>query len=629
MGSILKGYSFINMIIDTQGHFHYIPAQIDGVILMSFALNKKKPAFHPCHSLLIILIMLFVLTGCVSTQSIEGMAKTKQKISSKLKINRLPLSIKIDVDNKTKHWAIGWMNRGSLPIGKQLMKGIRQAADLIFKDIQADDSSNYDAILKIELVEFNCCKENFTLSTPPYGAVEYTMSMAVKSKLAKKDGSTIYRKTLNVEHDGFGEYIWDGNVGGSQISEGNAMLVGLWVRDFAKDITQDLEVQKFAQSIAGTVQVAEVSGPEIIITSLANGSSTDQAGVQLIGSISSNSPIKEISTSINGHPLKQTRGLLIASKKTGIIKLDRRIPLSMRENVISITATNEAGGTSQKIVSIIRTKPALITAADVGSGSKIGERWAVVIGISRYKHSAKGIPDLNNAANDALTFADFLKSPQGGGFKNENVLLLTNEQATSAALRRALFTFLKKAIEEDLVIFFFSGQGAPEPGTPENYYLLTYDANPVDLPSTSIAVWDVDTAFRRNIKAKRAVIITDASHVSSIGKSTGTRSVGGSNLINKYLKKLSESGEGKAIFSATQEGEVGAKIRGTGKKTRLFTHYLLEALSGAGDANNDGIVSLGEAIDYTTDLVSAASRGKQRPDIAGKFDRNLPLAVLK
>jgi hypothetical protein len=61
----------------------------------------------------------------------------------------------------------------------------------------------------------------------------------------------------------------------------------------------------------------------------------------------------------------------------------------------------------------------------------------------------------------------------------------------------------------------------------------------------------------------------------------------------------------------------------------LFTHYLLEGLSGAADEDGNYIVTLGEVIDYTTDLVIAASRGRQQPDIEGAFDRNLPLAVLK
>jgi hypothetical protein len=507
------------------------------------------------------------------------------------------------------------------------MEGIKLGSHLVFKNAYEDKHPSGQADLEINLTDFF-----LDYKFVPPGRLQYTMRMTVESQLKKTGGAVVYRKALSVQNADLSSVADIGYFGenmGQYTGDAVATLVALWVRKFAKDITQDSEARQFAQSVAGPPMKAEIQGPEITLLSLNDSNSTDQKAVHLIGSIRSTSPIKEIITSLNGRALQQARGIAVTPSRPGEIKLNRTIPLSMGENVISITVVNEAGGTSQKVIRVTRHEPALVTSTSIGRGSRIAERWAVVVGISKYLNTRKGIPNLSFSANDALAFAEFLKSPQGGGFKNENVLVLTDKQATSAALRHALFTFLKKAIEEDFVIFFFSGQGAPEPGISENYYLLTYDADPDDLPSTAIPTWDVDIAFRRNIKAKRAVILADASHVSSIGKATGTRGVKGSNRIHKYLKNLSETGGGKAIFTSTQEGQISAKTHLKGRKTGLFTHYLLEALYGAADDNTDGIVTLGEAIDYTTDLVSAASRSKQRPDIAGKFDRDLPLAVLQ
>jgi uncharacterized caspase-like protein len=582
-----------------------------------------------------------VLVGCVSkftvdpSQRAESTARIKKELTSDLNIKRLPITANILVDEKTRNYSVsqrpssrfGGLRRLHLPIGQQLLEGIKLGTKLAFKNAYVDETSSGQADLEIELTDFFLDYQFI-----PPGRLKYDMRMTVVSQLKKHDSAIVYRKALSVENRDLSTVQDIGYFGenmGQYTGDAVATLVALWVRKFAKDITEDSEARQFAQSIAGPPMVAEIQGPEINIFSLKESNSTDQQEVQLIGSIRSNNPIREIITSLNGHTLPQVRGIAVVPSQPGETKLNRRIPLSLGENVISITAINEAGGTSQKVIRVTRNEPALVTSARMGHGAPIGERWAVVVGISKYEYHDKGIPNLDNAANDARTFADFLKSSAGGGFKNENVLVLTDDQATSAALRRALFTFLKKAIEEDFVIFFFSGQGTPEPGISENYYLLTYDADPDDLPSTAIPTWDVDTAFRRNIKAKRAVIIADASHINSIGKATGIRGVKGSNLINKYLKNLSESAEGKAIFTAAQEGQINAKTNFNNRNTGLFTHYLLEALSGAADENNDGIVTLGEVIDYTTDLVAAASRGKQRPDIAGKFDRSLPLAVLK
>jgi hypothetical protein len=582
-----------------------------------------------------------MLAGCASklnvepSQGIESSQRVRKELGSDVDIKSLPISTNLLVDERTRNYSVsqrpsshfGRLRTLHLPIGPQLIEGIKLGSNMAFKNVYEDNHPSGQADLEIKLTDF-FLDHGFV----PPGRLRYTMRMTVESQLKKKDGAVVYRKALSVQNKDLSSVADIGYFGeniGRYTGDAVATLVALWVRKFVKDITQDSAVRQFAQSIAGPPMKAEIQGPEITILSLKDSNSTDQGAVHLIGSIRSKSPIREIITSLNGRTLQQARGVTVTPSQPGEIKLNRRIPLSMGENVISITVINEAGGTSQKVIRVTRHEPTLVTSTPIGRGSSIGERWAVVVGISKYQHTVKGIPNLTNSANDALSFAEFLKSPQGGGFKNENVLVLTDTQATSAALRHALFTFLKKAIEEDLVIFFFSGQGAPEPGISENYYLLTYDADPGDLPSTAIPTWDVDIAFRRNIKAKRAVILADASHVSSIGKVTGTRGVKGSNLINRYLKNLSETGEGKAIFTSTQEGQISAKTHLKGRNTGLFTYYLLEALSGAADENSDGMVTLGEAIDYTTDLVSAASRGKQRPDIAGKFDRDLPLAVLQ
>ena len=611
---------------------------------MPHARKKLKVASNRSLSILLLAIVYFtpfMIGGCASklnsgpSQRIKSSLRIQKELTSDLNIKRLSISVNILVDERTRNYSVSQRPSSSfggartlhLPVGHQLIKGIKFGTNLVFNNAYVDDYTSGQANLEIELTDFLLDYEY----VPP-GRLRYNMSMTVASQLKKKDGSVLYRKALSVENKELSSVEDIGYFGenvGQYTGDAVATLVALWVRKFAKDITQDSEMRQFAQSIAGPSRVTEKQGPEIYILSLRDSNSTEQKEVELIGFIRSNSPIMEIITSLNGRTLQQVRGVAVTPSRPGEIKLNRRIPLSMGENVISITAINGVGGTSQKVIRVTRNEPALVTSPHIGPGALIGERWAVVVGISKYEHHVKGIPNLRNAANDALTFAEFLKSPQGGGFKNENVLVLTDEQATSTALRRALFTFLKKAIEEDFVILFFSGQGTPEPGIAENYYLLTYDADPDDLPSTAIPTWDVDTAFRRNIKAKRAVIIADASHINSIGKATGIRGVKGSNLINKYLKNLSEAGEGKAIFTATQEGQISTQTHFKGRNTGLFTHYLLEALSGAADENNDGIVTLGEVIDYTTDLVSAASRGKQRPDIAGRFDRNLPLAVLK
>ena len=118
--------------------------------------------------------------------------------------------------------------------------------------------------------------------------------------------------------------------------------------------------------------------------------------------------------------------------------------------------------------------------------------------------------------------------------------------------------------------------------------------------------------------------------MAKLDKDDGTRNITiKGNIVNKYLKALAEAGEGKVIINAAQENQISSGESDREKGARFFTQCLLKALKGDADKNGDGIITLGEVIDYTTDCVDTASNGKQRPDVAGRYDRNLPLAVIK
>jgi len=575
-------------------------------------------------------ISLLLLAGCATSSPPEQ--------SEELVITKLPLTVRLDVDNKTKEYTVttgpdsifGRANILTLPAGEQLMIGIKEATKLAFTNVDQKNSKT-NPVLRVSLknLDFKWRQENFLLLVP---YMRNEINMIVMAELIDTSGNIIYKEAFIESYndkkilpatfnpaEGFGMVA----------SDAYADLVSKWVRRFVEEITGNQKVRQFAKEFATSSDTPAIYGPEITVTNFANGSSTDQGEISLAAEIYSESPIKVVDLKVNSRSLDDTRAIVPRLRKSKVINLNKTIPLLMGENIINITAENVSGGINQKVFIINRVEPDLIIGTDIGITTQIGERWAVVVGISTYKNSHKGLQKLGHARNDALSFSNFLQSPHGGGFNKENIIVLIDEEATSSALRRALFTFLKKAIEEDLVIIFFSGQGAPEPGAPDNYYLLTYDADPEDLPATAIATWDINMAIQRNIKARRVVILADASYVSEINRVPGARGITEQNLINRYLKKLSETGEGKAVFTATQEDKAAIAINSGDRKTGLFTHYLLEALSGAADENRDNIVTLGETIDYTTDLVSAASRGRQLPDIAGKFDRSLPLAILQ
>ncbi|WKZ16568.1 MAG: PEGA domain-containing protein [Candidatus Jettenia caeni] len=252
------------------------------------------------------------------------------------------------------------------------------------------------------------------------------------------------------------------------------------------------------------------------------------------------------------------------------------------------------------------------------------QRYAVVIGISDYKDPK--IPDLKYADADAQAFYDFITSPVGGSFHKENVLLLKNNQATLKNIKLAITGFLRQATDSDFVMIFMACHGEPEPGRPDDLYLLTYDSKLNSLPATAYLMEHVNADMKRYISSRRLVFFADVCHGTGLTTSTiGTRGV--SNTVNVALSTLKSTREGWGVVSASRASEVSMESNLWGGGHGVFTYYLLEGLKGKADeeGNRNGIVTLVEAFDFLEEKVKRATQNTQHPDTSGNFDNNLPL----
>jgi hypothetical protein len=255
-----------------------------------------------------------------------------------------------------------------------------------------------------------------------------------------------------------------------------------------------------------------------------------------------------------------------------------------------------------------------------------GQRWAVVVGISNYSDSR--IPGLRYAARDAHAFYNWIVSPDGGRYAPSKVKLLLDQNATNDKIKDALFNWLKQAIEEDLVVIYFAGHGSAEsPDATENLYLLPYNARYDNIAVTGFPMWDIETALRRFIRARRVVIIADACHAAGVGQAfdVAVRAERGITIsqINSSLQNLSDINEGVCVISASRDKEYSQEGREWGGGHGVFSHFLIEGLKGAADFDHSGSVSIGEVSVYVSQQVRRATRNAQNPVVAGKFDPSL------
>jgi len=309
-------------------------------------------------------------------------------------------------------------------------------------------------------------------------------------------------------------------------------------------------------------------------------------------------------------------------------------PVKLREgsNTIIIRASEPDGTVRQEVRTVVYERAAPVQPAEPVLASKPNrEQWAVVIGVGQYNSTA--IPQLRYSVADAELVHQVLVGQ--GGFKKENVLLLTDKTERKPTLRDlkwALGTFLaRSAKKDDLILIFFAGHGAPEidPRGAESdglaKYLVPSDADPNDLYSTALPMDEFQTIFDR-IEADRVVVFLDACYSGAAGGRTfASRRTRAGRVDEVFLDRLTRS-KGRAIVTASRASEVSLEVPELGHG--LFTYFLVQGLRGAADLDRDGIVSLQEVYQYLEQQVAQKSRsigGNQHPMMKGELEGQLPL----
>ena len=263
-----------------------------------------------------------------------------------------------------------------------------------------------------------------------------------------------------------------------------------------------------------------------------------------------------------------------------------------------------------------------------GVGEAAPQKYAVVIGINRFADPR--IRTLKYTMNDAQEVYRFLVDPRGGGFPQNNVRLLLNEQATQRAIKNAVGQFLPtRAVRGDLVFVFFAGHGALEMDRarrePDGFskYLVPYDADSTDLFSTGIDLGAVKGFFDR-MEADRIVFVLDACFAGGVGRGFAALSTRDIDIAGNPLARL--EGTGRVILTAAEANELSLEVDSL--RHGLFTYYFLEGLRGKADRQGRGYITIQDAYRYTYEQVARESRrlgGSQSPRLQGDLAGDIVL----
>ena len=213
----------------------------------------------------------------------------------------------------------------------------------------------------------------------------------------------------------------------------------------------------------------------------------------------------------------------------------------------------------------VATAPALVaqpsaqsTPAPNGPNRPISDKWAFVVGCDRFLNGN----GLRFCVKDAISMREFLINE--AGFSPNHVLMLTNEQATTANVMRVMTELLPQAVrKDDLVVLYFSTHGSGNLTGPNyNNHIVTYDTGP-EVPGVHMQT--LGDLIKAKIPSDRVVTILDVCFAGS-AKDLDAKD---------YLDSLLQ-GSGEIIVSACGPNETSQELPQYGHG--LFTYHLLNSL---------------------------------------------------
>jgi hypothetical protein len=221
--------------------------------------------------------------------------------------------------------------------------------------------------------------------------------------------------------------------------------------------------------------------------------------------------------------------------------------------------------------------------------------FALIVGVSRYEK----INNLKYADDDAILVYNNFKDAFTNETDRGEIVLLTNEQATSRAVISRMKDIFSKANDNDFIVFYFSGHGSQGA-------FCSYDGLIDHFDVRNIIV---------NSKSKYKLCIADACFSGSI---SNTHIVAGYDNLHD---------ERMGILMSSKSNQ--ASIEYSGINHGIFSYYFVKGMHGKGDLNKDKYVTVGELFLYVKKMVSKDSEYRQIPIIFGNDLNKIPLSRIK
>lgn len=224
---------------------------------------------------------------------------------------------------------------------------------------------------------------------------------------------------------------------------------------------------------------------------------------------------------------------------------------------------------------------------------------AVLVGISIYQQEPLR---LRYAAKDAEDLAVDLRKQVDGLYREVNIRILRDAQASRAAVLDALVWLERETTQRDTAILFLAGHGVTED---REFFFLPVDADQDRVEVTSISGSDL----RRRISRVpgRVLAMLDTCYAGALA---GSRLRNLPSDMDQLQNELRAAETGAVVYSATTGRQRAAELDVLGNG--VFTAALLRGLSGAADKYPaDGVIRMNELGIFLAEEIKRLAEGRQ------------------
>jgi uncharacterized caspase-like protein len=287
------------------------------------------------------------------------------------------------------------------------------------------------------------------------------------------------------------------------------------------------------------------------------------------------------------------------------------VAVPQRDCELGLVAENQY---ASSVPSVVRLRWRGATEADLIKP----KLYILAVGVAQYHDPSW---NLTYAAKDARDFVAAMRAQEGGLYRQIEVRLLIDQQATKDNILDGLEWVQRQTTSRDVAMVFLAGHGVND--NLNRYFFCSHNFEEQSLMRTGVAYSDIKNTVEGIVG--KALFFVDTCHA---GNAIGGRRRGGGVDIIGLVNDLSSVENGVVVFTAATGRQNSLEDAKWGNGA--FTKALVEGLKGAADVKNLGKITVSMLDFYLSERVKELTGGKQTPaTVKPETVPDFPIAIRK